>query len=569
MTPTGAVRFLSFTLNRRHTILPRYGPVAVTAAVLCLAFCNPVFAQLLPRDTGWLPQIGTPSVLPDTGTVAAPDVLRKEIDRLDAAPEKKEAPEQGWSFAPQISINQEWTDHILGTNKSSFVTAIQPGFLATGDISNFHSVVSYLPVGELFTQNGDENRLGHNFNADATAALIPEHLFLDLRGFGTVQSAIPGTGPSNTIILSKSNEIQTQSYSARPYLLEHFGDWVTIEAGGIVSYVAQNTLSTTGLQPDSIAAINQHATLGREYVSVASGPNLARISIKGLASAMQASGTGVLDGAYRREGDVELGYAITRSITALAGAGGEDIHYGGFPNYNFSGPQWDVGVRLVPNADSSITIRYGRKDGATSPRIDGVFAPSNRTRIYLRYSEGVTTDQELLQDALNASVLDPLGNPVDPRTGSPLLLVNNFYGVQTNLSLTKRGSITGTLLLDHDTISLSVGLEKNHQLSAPTPATAGFQDTTSVYGSINWVHEFVQRFTSSVYFQYGATNQVAFSPGVRGPTENPLIFSVGLNYPITTKLSTQLQYSYSRQPPTQAVPQDPSNLVIIGLKKTF
>jgi uncharacterized protein (PEP-CTERM system associated) len=569
MIPAAATRLRVLAVDRRHAVLPRYSPVAAVAALLGPGLCNPAFAQPLPRDIGWTPQIGMPSVLPDTGTVTAPDALRREIDRLDTVSSKQTAPPLGWTFTPQISINQEWTDRIQGTNQSSFVTVIQPGLTATGDISNFHSVVTYTPVAEFFTQNGDQNRVGQNFNADATAALLPERLFLDLRGFGTVQSGIPGVGPSNMIILNKSNEVQTQNYSARPYLLEHFGDWAAVEAGAIVSHSSQSLLSTTGLQPASIDTTNQNSTTEREYVSVASGPDLARISIKGLASAMQASGTGVLDGAYRREGDVEFGYAITRSITALAGGGYEEIHYSGFPNYNFTGPQWDFGVRLVPNADSSITIRYGRRDGKPSPQIDGVVAPSPRTRVYLRYSEGVTTDQEQLQNAMNTSVLDPLGNPIDPQTGSPLLFVNNFYGAQTNLALIKRGSLTGTLLLDHDTVSLSLGLQKNYQLSAPTLLTAGAQNTTAIYGAINWVHEFVERFTSSTYFQYGTTNQVALTPGVRGPTANTLVFSVSLIYPFTTTLNALLQYSYNRQPPSGLALQQPSNLIIIGLKKTF
>ncbi|WP_146102039.1 porin family protein [Rhodopila globiformis] len=538
--------------------------------MLGAGLCHPAVAQLLPPDLGWTPQIGMPSVLPDTGTNATPDALRQQIDRLDTAASKKTAPPLGWTFTPQIAVNQEWTDHILGTNQSSFVTAVQPGLTANGDTSVFHTVVTYTPVVEFFTQNGDQNRVGQNFNADATATLVPERLFLDLRGFGTVQSGIPGSGPSNMFVLSKSNEIQVQTYAARPYLVQQFDDWATVEVGGILSYSAQNLLSTAGLPLASIQSINQNSTAQREYVSVTSGPNLDRVSISGLASAMQSSGTGVLDGAYRREGDMEFGYAITRSVIALAGGGYEDIHYSGFPNFNFTGPQWDAGVRLTPNADSSLTIRYGRRDGVTAPRIDGVLAPTNRTRIYLRYSEGVTTDQEQFQDALNSSVLDPFGNRVDPRTGAPLLLVNNFYGVQTYLAQEKRGTLTGTWLRDHDTLSLTVGWLRDYQLSAPTPLTAGAQTITAVYGAINWVHQFADRFTTSTYFQYGTTNQLALTPGVRGPTQNALIASASLIYPVTTKLNALLQYSYSSQPYFSGlVQQQPSNLVIVGVKKTF
>jgi uncharacterized protein (PEP-CTERM system associated) len=553
---------------RRHAIPhPGYLPRTVLAAgLLGLLLPNPVQAQPPEPDTGTTLRTSAPSVLPDTGTTTNVDLLRQQLQSLDAAGADRTAFPPGWTVAPSIAINQQWTDHIQGAgNPSAWVTIIEPGVLATGDTERLRAVVSYTPDIEFFVPDGNQNRVAQNFNADGLITVIPEQLFVDLRGYGTMQSAIAGTGPAFSTVLSRENEVQTQAYSVHPYLLQHFGDWGSAELGANLSYTQQNTLAQ---ESQVSSAVNQDTGMAREYLSLASGPQFGRISLSGLGSAMQANGSGVMSGAYRNEGDIEAGYAITRSITVLVGGGYQALHYGGYPNYNFTGPQWDGGIRWAPNADSSVTIRYARRDGVTAPEVDGAYAPSARSRIYLRYSEGIATDQELLQSAINASVLDPLGNAVDAQTGSPLLLVNTFYGVQNNVARVKRGSVTGTLLFDRDSFSVSLGVQKSQQLAAATLATIGNATTTYSYGSINWQHEFVGRVMSSAFFQYGVNNQVAFQPGQSGANNNTIVASLSLIVPIFKTLTGLVQYAYTQQSNSPSLPPS-ANVILVGIKKTF
>ena len=120
-----------------------------------------------------------------------------------------------------------------------------------------------------------------------------------------------------------------------------------------------------------------------------------------------------MNGSSRDSASVDNGYAVTRNLTLLAKFGYESLSYSGFPPYRYNGPLWNAGVRWVPNPDSSIELRYGYQDGADSYLLDATYAPTARIRVFARYSEGLATDQENLQNAVNAAVLDPLGNPVD------------------------------------------------------------------------------------------------------------------------------------------------------------
>jgi uncharacterized protein (PEP-CTERM system associated) len=559
-------------IARQYRIFPMWR-VCLGSAIACFvlnSLAGSLHAQTLPGDSeNPLRSLGT-SVLPDVGTNLQPGSLIPQRERSDTGITITNPVTPGWTITPSLSARQAWTDHVQGANVgSTLVTTIQPGILATANTARLQSTATYEPDLEIFSADGGQNRIGHNFDADGLITLIPEKVFVDLRGFGNVQSALQGVAPTNTVVLAKQNEVQTQFYTVHPYLRQRFSDWFSMELGGSGFYTTQDNLADTS-QTQTGTLTNQHATTGREYLSLSSGPQLGRLSLSGLALATQSIGTGVLDGAHRDQIDLESGYAISRTISVLAGGGWQSFHYAGFPSYNFSGPDWDLGVHWKPNADSSLTFRYGRRGGVTAPEFAGTYAFSPRTSISARYSEGITTDQEQLQNAISESVLDPLGNPIDPQTGSPLLLINNFYGVQTNVTLTKRGSITGTLLHHRDRFLLSFGFQSANQLAASTRATAGRLDTEAIYGSLNWQHEFSRNVTSIAFFQYGHTSQTVQTPSPLGnPSGITEVVSVSLIYSVVTNLDLFGQYAYTKQPASGTLATVPSNLVVFGVKKTF
>lgn len=76
-------------------------------------------------------------------------------------------------------------------------------------------------------------------------------------------------------------------------------------------------------------------------------------------------------GGYDNTGEHEGGYAITRNITALATIGWDDLYFSGIPPVRVDEPLWNVGFQFTPNPDSSITVRYGRKDGITAAYVNG------------------------------------------------------------------------------------------------------------------------------------------------------------------------------------------------------
>jgi uncharacterized protein (PEP-CTERM system associated) len=508
------------------------------------------------------------SVLPETGTAVNLGSLRQQLEGVLATGTGGTPTTPGWTFTPSVTLEQRWTD--LGQNnqrESVFLTDVRPDLLVTGDMSRLQTTLSYSP--EVLLGTDGERRFGQNLNAQALATLVPEHAFLDLRGFAGLQSTSGGYGPNSTVSLSNQNETQTTNFSATPYLRQRFDDVGSMEEGVSLGYNSAQTMgkNTSAAWQQAADSSNQTSTTTREHVSFTSGPDFGRFATNPLASGMQGYGTGVMNGAYRYSFSVDNGYALSRNFTLLGKLGYESLHYSGVPPYSYDGGLWDVGVRWVPNPDSSIEVRYGAHEGRTSAYVNASYAPGARTRLFARYSEALTTEDEDLQNAINSSVLDPLGNPVDQQTGAPLVLASNSFGVYNNLAWVKQGSLTGMLLLDRDTFSASVSYQNRRQVAAANAATARYNLATSgTFGSLNWQHDFGEDLTSLAFVQYGKNNSTASLLLPSSSTD--LVLSFGLNYILSETINISLQYSYTNQTASY-YPSPPINLVVLSIRKVF
>lgn len=510
-------------------------------------------------------------LLPETGTTADADGLRPQLEKALATGAQPATTTPGWTLLPSISVQESWTNQPQAGSQSSsgsaFITMIRPGLLVNGDSSRIKATVNYAPDLQFGT-GGTQTLIGQNLNATTEVTFIPDQLFLDLRGFGALQATSGGYGPNGTVALGAQNMTQSYSFSATPYLREQFGDFGTAELGASVAYTSLQGLQNSQALLALSNSADQSSTTERGYLSFTSGPDFGRYQAVILLSAQQSQGTGVMNGASRDIASIDNGFAVTRSFTLLGKFGYQSIAYGGIPPFRYDGGLWNAGFRWAPNADSSIEFRYGRNDGRDSPWLKAAYAPTVRTRIFASYSEGLSTDQEMLAAALNAAVLDPLGNPTDPQTGAPLLLTSNFFGVQNNVAWVKTASLTGMLVLDRDVVSLSLSHLQRRQVAAANLASAGNVSSTSTYGSVTWQHDLGPALKSLSFVQYGGGDNVFIITGTQN--FNSLVLSQGLTYALSETLSGSVQYSYTSGFTTgPASSSGPISLVFLNVRKNF
>ena len=497
-----------------------------------------------------------------------------------------------------LGVDAGVTDNALRVEqprRADAFTTLSPTLGVSGDTSRMKVNLSYAPIATLYAQTPSQNQFAHYGNGAALATLVPEAVFLDLRGTVTQQSRTGGYyGQTTTVATNRNDQVQSATFSVTPYVEHRFGGLGTARLGYSLArtvqsgYGSQDNLDNTqALLFNNGFGATGNLTTQRERASFVTGENLGRVNDITVLEAVQYSGVGAYSGAHRNQVTNDVGYAITRTVTALAGFGYQDLRFGGVPGVQIREPIWRVGARLTPNPDSSVTITYGRRDGFNAAAVDGSYSPTARTRVFVRYATGLTTDAEEQQNLLATTNVGPTGLLVDSVTGAPVSSSSGAFGTQNGLYRLRRFSITGLLLLNRD--SVSVSLEQDDRQSVNTvPAGIGgtaapvTTSNSGVFGTLSWEHELTPAMTGSASFSYGVDdNGSLVGTGASSGSQRTVQASLALSYVFTQTLTGSARYLFTdRSGGTGQATASPfgygrvgqnltENLLLVGLRKSF
>ncbi len=559
---------------------------------------------LVGTGTAWA-QAGGGPISPAVSPVVRLGDLRSQLQAYQPG-QLPRSTGPAWLISPSIGVDVGVTDNVFVVDrprKADVFTLISPAVVVSGDTARLKVNVAYTPRIAVYASTSEQTRVDQFFNGSALAAIVPETVFLDVRGSISQQSRAGGFANSDQT-LNRRDQVQSISFSATPYAEHRFGGWGTGRVGYSIARTLQN-----GREGDNVVfnqGSNQNGqffgtpfgntgnlTTQRERASFVTGENLGRINNISVLEAVQYNGSGPYRGAYRNTVSTDFGYAITRNIILLGGTGYQDLKFSGSPGVRINEPIWNVGVRLLPNADSSITVGYGRRDGANSVYLDGSYSPTVRTRIFARYSTGITTDSEEQQNLLQASSVGPTGLVTDSVTGAPVGSTSDFFGTQNGLFRLRRFSASGFLLLNRDSISLSVVNEQRTNLSSVAfdPNFSALNSsignvvvlppgssTSGTYGTVSWQHELSPVLTSTASFQYGVQSVGQNGSGGSQPSTRTLSVTAGLGYQFTETLTGSARYSFTERSGGYGQPifgttngngSVIENQVLVGLRKSF
>jgi len=485
---------------------------------------------------------------------------------LTPAPESLGAP--NLKITPSLGLQEEYTDNAFlspnGSKRSTdFITLLSPALVVGDDGQRLKVNLNYAPSVYLYAPDGSQDWVSQNFTGTALATIIPDLFYVDMRGSASEQAISGGLGQTGAA-LNKQNTSQDTSFAVSPYLQHRFGDYGTGELGAAIGQTNQTSLGSSAF-PLNAASVNQNLTTYNGHVGFKSGEFFGRVSTALLLSASQLDGNGVLTNAHRDIFTLDNGYALTRNVILLAKLGYEDIHYAGTSPVNVRDAIWSAGVRLTPNADSSITVRYGHQDGFNALSLDASYAPTARTRIFARYSSGLATNGEELQNALATSSVDANGAAVDTATGTPLLLGSNFFGTQNDLYKLQSFSLTGVLQYARDVFSATISNQVQTVISTASVGATGIGSNNGTFGTLNWSRDINPRLSSTVSVEYGTRTSSA-------PTlseEKLLTGGASLKYRFTETLIGMLQYNYTHTTSNIYLGTTSQNLVLVNLQKTF
>ncbi|WP_158537157.1 TIGR03016 family PEP-CTERM system-associated outer membrane protein [Humitalea rosea] len=476
---------------------------------------------------------------------------------------------EGWSLTPSIAAQVLATDNVdltVRDRRSELITTFTPGLLLSLDTARVQGIANYAPNLTFYGSDSDQNRIDHRFNGQFLATLVPDALFLDLRGAAAVQAVSGGYAPEGSPAVNRNDQVQTTSFQLSPYFVHRFGGIGTMQLGYALQHVTQDSNGTGSgaLTPTGQRFFSdQDFTAHEVYAIGRTGEEFGRLALESRISSTEYDGTGILDGAYRRIATVETRYVIIRPVAALVEVGYEQQRYNGTPPVDINEPVWSVGARLTLSPESRITAKFGHHDGFDSAVLDAVVALGGRTTLYANYAERLTTSAQRAADLLSTTTLDPLGNPIDIATGAPVAqpFANSFMGAQSSLMRIRRGSVSISQIWPRDIFTLSLSREERRPVSVETGTTAFSQTGNS--GSLTWSHALTEATTAIGYGQYGTFD----SPG-RG-SGNVFTVSASLATELAPGLSGVLTYMMTNRGDDIASGRAVQNVVLVGLRQTF
>ncbi len=460
---------------------------------------------------------------------------------------------KAWQINYGLGVSETYDDGVFGRGRyvSDFITSITPSVTVQANSNRVQGNLYYAPQINIYAQHGNLNNVAQNLNGSATVTVAQDLFYIDANAYA---SQNPGYGSQTTLAPSYGGvgQVQTESFAISPRLEHRFGGTGTLSLADTISYTqnsaANNPVSNNATLSPYVTAVNGSSFSNQQHASFITGEDFGRLNSDFEFLARQAKGTG---GAPSTSNSLTYSYtgtyALTRVFAVTGELGHENYSYTGLNGTNIDDVTWNAGVRVTPDPDTLVALSYGHQYGANSFNLQSNFAPTARIRVFASYGQSIGTQLDQLQNNLNNSRTSASGISIDPVTGAPILLNNNFAtGAQLPVYRTTTAALSGVLTYDRDIFALTASRDDQHVLSTNSAnTTLGTPVNTSGFqGSLAWTHTVSTDLFTNAVVQY-TTRTAPFRPvGSTGksPDQTVLTFNVSLNYSLSESLSATVQY---------------------------
>lgn len=540
-----------------------------------LALAGAAQAQEAPAATGFTGDLSGDAPEPSARGMLTPDVrLGTFLDPLFDTPSRPAAgssTDRPYRLLYSLSTRARFTDNArlsAGNRTSETTLSIVPGIRAVAASPLVTGSFAYTPSFNFNLNGTQPDRITHRFFGLGTITLLPERLFVDVRALGTVTPLASGQPEDTVLPGTRSSFSQNQTFSVSPYYIQPFGSFAT----GLLAYQFQYSRRgspTLRLNPDGTGPIVASPEALRTQTvqgALRTGDDFGRLTmeIRGTGTFFSGGST-VTDGAHRHLGLFEARYAVTRTVSVLGEIGYEDIEFGGTTPFVRRGLVWAGGVRWDPSEDSSITVRFRRRNGIDAPQVNLRLGLGPRTVLTGRYTDGVTTSLRQTADLLSELRYDEDGNPVDSRSGEPIreLTGGGFLSAQSGLFRSRNARVTVAHFLQRDTFSLSYSHTARRPLSVAEGELAFRQKTDSI--GLRWRRPLDER--TVVFASVGYSWLSSSTLGSRSQT---ISGRLGANYTFNEWLVGSVQYQLTHRLSSRAgdagilAPTDATQNTVIG-----
>ncbi|MEJ2651720.1 MAG: TIGR03016 family PEP-CTERM system-associated outer membrane protein [Gammaproteobacteria bacterium] len=454
-----------------------------------------------------------------------------------------------WQVHPRLMLGETYSDNINlappGSEKSDFVTQINPGVSVDGRGRRVKVKVNYALLNSIYASEGSRNRSHHKLAASGNAELIKSIFFVDARS-SVSQQIVNAQGPVGLDFLNVGNQATVFTYGLSPYLKLRLASYANAELRFSDDHVENQSSGISDAER-------------QEYTAhVNSGPRFDRLQWNADYQQRELIRRGPGDSHYENA-HANVRYHLLSSWNILARGGYEDNSLSGLAS-PYNGSYWSAGLEWAPsrrfvasattgenNWDAAISLRptdrtflhvgyRNRKVGLVrGPSWDATLSHYTRHTTWQgSYSEESTTVQTLQVTGQQFfALVDSQGNPiVDPNTGLPVILAQNVFSLTNEDFLRKRGQLAVTLNTGKSQVVLSVFNERRtYSLSNNSEYVVGTTDS--------WTWKFAPRTSSMI----GGGWQRRRPDG--SDRHDELWYSrIGLTRRVSPKVNASVKYSH-------------------------
>ncbi len=371
--------------------------------------------------------------------------------RLGMAGNAPQTAEGGWRIRPRMSILETYTDNVTfardDLKKGDFITQINPGLAITGVGRRFNFTGEYMMNNLIYADQSSFTRTRHQLNANATAELIENLLFVDGRALMTQQN-ITLVGPQAIDNVNVTgNRADVRNFSVSPYIRHRFQDFATTE----LRYTRNVTSSSANpLRNSQADAFQAGLTSGTVFTAFNWGLNYSNQTVH-------------FDGTSRtvelERSIASVGYRVTPQFGVTATGGYERNSFISIRG-NPSSPTWTVGFSWMPSERTSIVASAGQRFfGPTYSLL-----ASHRTRLTMwdaSYTQNITTFNQQAGGAGSSAIL---GGSLNQLLAAQNPSLSPEFIQQNSNALTGLG-LTGSFFSPTNFLTNQVFLQKTLQAS--------------------------------------------------------------------------------------------------------
>ena len=302
-----------------------------------------------------------------------------------AAQETTTAAPRPLVISPSVSLQQTITDNVglSSTNKrADAYTEATAAVSISSRVGRIRGVFDYALTSRLSVRDSNASDLRHTLNALATAELIENTAFVDLRGSISQQAISPFGKQSFVSGLDNSNQTQVSTFGIAPYVKGRLGRFAEYEARVDHSESHSGASSAFGAEATSYSGRLHGGTPGQ-----------------GVAWSLDASrqDSAPSDG-FRYESDrlrATASYAFSPELTvsAIGGRESNDFQSDGKRSYNNSGAQ----LRWIPNQRTSLSALFEKRFFGSSHAVDFSYRTPRTAWSFIDSKDAATTPERLAQ----------------------------------------------------------------------------------------------------------------------------------------------------------------------------